>query len=356
MPVNGMKVDYYEVLGVARDASEAEIKRTYRRLAMELHPDRNPDDPVAAERFKSVLEAYGVLSDPNKRRVYDRYGHDGLDGNLGGVPNDIHDIFGRFGDIFSDIFSGGGRGRSAARRGADLRYDLELTFEEAAFGTKTEIEIPRTETCSRCEGSRAEPGTRPEPCPTCGGRGQVVRSQGAFMLSTTCPTCRGAGTLVREPCKECSGQGAVRSVRRLPIKVPAGVAAGNRIRVSGEGERGEGGGPPGDLYVFIDVRQHPAFERDGVDVHAAVELSVAQAALGAKIEVQTLYGSEKVKIEPGTQPDQTIRLRHKGVPRLNNGGHGDHVLHVRVKIPTQLTREQRELFEKLGRSFDAAGK
>lgn len=349
-----MKRDYYEVLGLERGADTREVKRAFRGLAKELHPDYNPGNDQAAEAFKEVAEAAEVLLDDQKRAVYDRYGHAGLEGG-GGGPSDIHDIFGRFGDIFSDIFGGSGRGRSSVRRGADLRYDLSLPFEEAAFGTRVELEIPRSENCERCEGAGAEPGTRPEPCPTCGGRGQVVRTQGAFMMSTTCPSCRGVGKLIRQPCQECRGQGAKRVVRKLPIKIPAGVDTGNRIRVAGEGERGEGGGPPGDLFVVVEVKAHATFERAGADVHSVLDVDFPLAALGGKARVETLHGSETCRIASGTQPGDTIRLKNSGIPHINSSSRGDHILHVRLRVPKKLSREQRKLLEKLADTFGDEG-
>lgn len=345
-----MKRDYYEVLGVGRSASDDEIKKAYRALAFKHHPDRNPDNPEAEELFKLAAEAYEVLSDRERRAVYDQYGHDGLRGQGFQGFRGFEDIFSHFGDIFGDMFGfGGQRQRSTGpRRGADLRFDMQITFEEAANGCKKEVPIARYERCVQCAGSGAAPGTSPETCASCGGRGQVVRSQGHFMISTSCPVCRGKGTVIREQCETCQGSGKERVERRIVVKVPAGVNTGTRIRLAGEGEPGERGGHGGDLYVFLTVEPHPVFERDDYDVHSEVPLTVVQAALGAKLHVQTLWGEETLKVPAGTQPGEIVKLKGKGIPRLQSFGKGDHYVHLRVVIPRELTREQKKLLEKLG--------
>ena len=343
-----VKRDYYEILGVARNASAADIKKAYRQAAVKFHPDRNPDNPEAEENFKAAAEAYEVLSDPDKREVYDAYGHDGLKGQGFQGFRGFDDIFSHFGDIFGDMFGfgGGQRARTGPRRGSDLRFDLKITFEEAAFGCKKEVPIARFERCVHCGGSGAAHGTSPETCASCGGRGQVVRSQGHFMISTTCPVCRGKGTVIRDSCDVCQGTGKERVERKISVKIPPGVNTGTRIRLSGEGEPGERGGYAGDLYVFISVESHPLFERDDYDVHCEVPLSFVQAALGAKLDVPTLWGQETLKIKPGTQPGEVVKLKGKGIPRLQSFGKGDHYVHLRVVIPTELTREQKKLLEK----------
>ena len=343
------KRDYYEVLGVPRDADAAAVKRAYRKLAVKFHPDRNPDDAEAEERFKDAAEAYEVLSDAEKRGLYDRYGHEGLKGAGFTGFSGFDDIFSHFGDIFGDIFGfgGGGRGgRRGGRRGADLRYDLTISFEEAAKGTTRKVNVDRSEPCGTCKGTGAEPGSRPEACSTCGGRGQVVHSQGLFMISTTCPRCQGAGRVVTSPCNACEGAGRVRVENVVEVEVPPGVDTGTRIRHRGEGEGADGGGVPGDLYVFIHVQPHPFFERDGSDLHCEVPVSIVQATLGAKLEVPTLEGSEKVKISAGTQPGEVIRLGRKGIPHLRGRGRGDLYIHVKVVVPRKVSRKQRDLLQK----------
>lgn len=347
-----MKRDYYEVLGIGRNAADDEVKKAYRAQAFKYHPDRNPDNPEAEEMFKAAAEAYEVLSDREKRAVFDQYGHEGLRGQGFQGFRGFEDIFSHFGDIFGDMFGfgggGGQRARTGPRRGADLRFDMSITFEEAANGCKKEVPIARYERCVHCAGNGAAAGTTPETCASCGGRGQVVRSQGHFMISTTCPVCRGRGTVIREQCEICQGSGKERVERRISVKVPAGVNTGTRIRLAGEGEPGERGGQGGDLYVFLSVEPHAVFERDDYDVHAEVSLTVVQAALGVKLQVPTLWGDETVKVPAGTQPAEVIKLKGKGIPRLQSFGKGDHFIHLRVVIPRDLTREQRKLLEKLG--------
>lgn len=341
------KRDYYEVLGISREADASEVKRAYRKLAVQYHPDRNPDDPTAEEKFKEAAEAYEVLSDAEKRRTYDRFGHEGLKGQGFTGFSGFDDIFSHFGDIFGDIFGfGGGRGRRSARRGADLRIDLSITFEEAARGTTKELPIQRSEPCERCSGTGAEPGTSPETCSTCGGRGQVVHSQGLFMISTTCPRCHGNGQTIARHCRTCEGRGQQRIEKTVQVQIPAGVDNGTRIRIGGEGEPGERGAVPGDLYVFLRVEPHPFFERDEYDLHCEVPVGIIQAVLGDKLEVPTLDGPEKIKIEPGTQPGELIRIRGKGIPHVRGRGRGDLVVHVKVVVPRKISRKQKDLLEK----------
>jgi molecular chaperone DnaJ len=337
------KRDYYEVLGIDPSASEEEVKRHYRRLALQYHPDRNPGDREAEERFKEAAEAYDVLRDPERRRLYDRYGHDGLRGAEAGFGG-FEDIFASFGDIFEDFF-GMRRGRPMAEPGADLRYDLKLSFLEAVFGREVEIDVPRAEDCLKCSATGVEPGFSPETCPLCAGSGQVIRAQGFFRISTTCPRCAGSGRLITHPCSECEGSGRVSRVTKVLVRVPAGVDTGARLKLRGEGETGRRGGPPGDLYVMLRVEPHEVFEREGDDVFCRLELTFAQAALGAKVKVPTLEGEEGVEIAPGTQSGETLRFPDKGVPHLRGGGRGDQVVQVTVGVPQELTKRQRELLE-----------
>lgn len=353
------KRDYYEVLGVDRDVDERGLKQAYRRLARQYHPDVNRE-PEAESRFKEINEAYQILNDPQKRAAYDRFGHAGVSG-LGGGFNDFGG-FGDLGSIFEDFFSGfagaGGRSRrSAPRRGADLRIDITLTFEEAAFGSDRELEVPRLEECERCSGSGAEPGTSPERCTTCNGAGEVQRRQqsplfGTIVTAATCPTCGGDGETISTPCSECNGRKRIQRSRTIKVNVPAGVDDGTRIRLAGEGESGALGGPAGNLYVVIEVEPHPIFVRDEFDLHMEMPINVAQAALGATVEIPTLEG-EKVKLEipAGTQSGKTFRKRGLGVPRLQRSGRGDLMVTVRVMTPTSLTPEQADLMRKLAESF-----
>ncbi len=345
--------DYYEVLGVPRNASEQEVKSAYRKLALKHHPDRNPGDKQAEERFKEAAEAYGVLGDPDKRRRYDTYGHAGVSGAGGGGFDPT--IFADFSDILGDFFGFGdvfGSRRRGPRRGQDLRYNLELPFEEAAFGTETQIKIPRTESCSTCHGSGAAPGTRPVTCPTCRGAGQVTFQQGFFSVARTCSHCRGSGRIVEEPCKACGGNGQLAVERTLQLKIPAGVDTGSQLRISGEGEAGAQGGPPGDLYVVVRVREHALFKRDGTSLFCEVPVSVPQAVLGSTLEVPTLdAGTTKVHLPEGTQSGTVLRVRGQGVPHLGGRGRGDQPVRVRVVVPKHLSSEQRRLFEQLAKTL-----
>ena len=343
------KRDYYEVLGVPRTAALDDIKKAYRKLALKYHPDKNPGDATAEERFKEAAEAYGVLSDDEKRARYDRYGHQGVGGMGGFDPNQFAD----FGDILGDLFGFGDffgtRGRRASRsaRGNDLRYDLQLDFMEAAFGKDATLLVPRVISCTTCNGSGARPGTQPVTCTGCGGRGQIRYSQGFFAVARTCPQCGGAGKVIKDPCQSCGGAGRVREEKKIAVKIPPGVDDGSRLRVAGEGEAGFNGGPAGDLYVFISVREHPKFSRRDYDVHSEQAISVTQAALGAEVSTETIDGVESLRIPAGTQPNQVFRLRGKGVPFIDGSGRGDHYVHVTVRIPTSLTDDQRALFQQL---------
>jgi molecular chaperone DnaJ len=348
------KRDYYEVLGVGHNASEQEIKSAYRKMAMRFHPDKNPGDQDAEEKFKGAAEAYSVLSDANKRAQYDRFGHQGINGMGGGFSGFDPTIFSDFSDIlgnffgFGDFFGTGGgtRRRSLAERGADLRYDLQISFEEAAFGVQTKIRVPRLETCTECVGAGAQKGSMPSTCPQCQGRGQVRYQQGFFSVSRTCGQCRGAGQVIDNPCLSCRGEGRVRAEKTLEVKIPAGVDGNSRLRILGEGEAGVRGGGRGDLYVVVLVKEHPFFERDGADLHCIIPLSITQAALGAEIRIPLLEGKEELlKIAEGTQTGATFRVRGKGIPRLSGHGRGDLFATVRVMTPQKLTREQRRLLE-----------
>lgn len=343
------KRDYYEVLGVERGADEAELKKAYRRLAMKYHPDRNSDNKSAEEKFKEVNEAYEVLSDAGKRMAYDQYGHAGVDQSMGGGAGfgaggaNFSDIFG---DVFSDFF-GGGRGgaRGGPQRGSDLRYTLELNLEEAVRGTTVTIRVPTLVHCKTCDGSGAKKGTTPVTCTTCGGIGQVRMQQGFFSVQQTCPRCHGSGKMIADPCPDCHGQGRVEEHKTLSVKVPAGVDSGDRIRLAGEGEAGTLGGPPGDLYVVVSVREHPIFQRDGKHLYCEVPISFADAALGGELEVPTLDGRVKLKIPEGTQTGKLFRLRGKGVAPVRGGAAGDLMCRVVVETPVNLSKRQRELLE-----------
>jgi len=338
------KRDYYDILGVSRGVGDDEIKKNYRKLAMKYHPDRNPGDTESEEKFKEAAEAYEVLKDQDKRQLYDQFGHEGLKGaGFKGFAG-FDDIFSSFGDIFEGFFGSGTRRRkTAARRGADLRYDLEISFIEAAFGIETEIDLLKSIQCETCGGKGSKPGTYPVNCPGCQGRGQVTRSQGFFSISTTCPNCHGEGKIITDPCKDCSGTGRVKITKKVSLKIPGGVEDGSRLRLRGEGEDGERGGPPGDLYAVLHVKRHPFFEREGSDIICQIPISFTQAALGANIEIPTLEGTNEIHIPQGIQSGHIIHLRGEGTYRLRGGGRGDQIVQVIVKTPTKLTKKQEEL-------------
>jgi molecular chaperone DnaJ len=344
------KRDYYEILGVDRDVADDQLKSSYRKLALRYHPDRNPGNNEAEEKFKEASEAYEVLRDSQKRKIYNQFGHQGLEGSGFSGFSGFEDIFSSFGSIFEDIF-GFGTGRSSgsrAQRGADLRYDLTLDFMKAAFGTETQIDLQKMEVCPSCEGSSCEPGTYPETCGTCNGIGQVSRNQGFFTVRTTCPHCRGNGQSIPHPCKSCKGNGQVMVSKTVSVKIPAGVDNGSRLRLPGEGEGGVYGGPPGDLYVFIDVKPHEFFQRDNTDIHCQVEISFIQAALGASISVPTLNSKKTLEIPKGTQPGDLFRFRNNGIPSLRTGQRGVQIIQVLIKTPTSISKKQ----EALLREFD----
>jgi molecular chaperone DnaJ len=344
------KRDYYEVLGVSRSATEEEIKKSYRKLALKYHPDRNPDDATAEEKFKEAAEAYEVLHDADKRSVYDRYGHEGLQNSGFRGFQGFEDIFSNFGSIFEEFFgTGGGRrgGRRSSRAGADLRYDLQVTFEEAVFGSEKMLEFEKLETCIHCLGKRTAPGKSPVTCNTCGGVGQVERRQGFFALRTTCPHCQGEGVMITDPCPACRGAGMVNTPKKLSVKIPAGIDHGSRLRLTGEGEEGSNGGPPGDLYVVVHVQAHEFFERHGNDVHCQIPISFPQAALGAEVEVPSLHGPQTLTIPRGMQTGETVTLRGTGIPDVRSGRRGDQIVHIVVKTPTSLTSRQEELLREL---------
>jgi molecular chaperone DnaJ len=347
------KRDYYEVLGVPRTASDQEIKSAYRKLALQHHPDRNPGNKGAEEKFKEAAEAYAVLADGDKRARYDRFGHAAVAGASGPQMDptifaDFQDIFGGLGDIFGfgDIF-GGGRRRGGPQRGADLRYDLEISFEQSAKGAETAIQIPRQETCETCRGSGAAAGSSPSACPQCRGTGQLRYQQGFFTVARTCGQCRGSGRVIANPCATCRGAGAVERTRKLTVKIPAGIATGQRLRLSGEGEAGALGGPPGDLYVVIIVREHAFFHRDGNDLHCELPVNFPMLALGGDTSVPGIDGPERLKIPEGTATGTTFRLRGKGMPDVSGRGHGDLLITVKAITPKKLTREQKKLLEQL---------
>ena len=345
------KRDYYEVLGVPRTADDPQIKSAYRKLALKHHPDRNPGDTAAEEKFKEAAEAYAVLADSEKRGRYDRFGHAGVAGGPGFDPtvfSDFGDILGGLGDFlgFGDIF-GGARGRGGSMRGADLRYDLRIPFEEAVTGAETTLQIPRRERCGRCDGSGTQSGTRPETCRQCGGRGQVRFQQGFLTVARTCGHCRGTGQVVTHPCTGCRGAGQVERERKLTVKIPAGIATGQRLRLHGEGEHGAGSGPPGDLYVVIHVEEHPFFHREDDDLWCEVPVTYPTLVLGGVISVPTLNGDQRIDIPKSTQPDARFRLRGKGMPHVSGRGHGDLHVSIRVEVPTTLSTDQRALIEQL---------
>lgn len=347
------KRDYYEVLGVSQTASESEIKSAYRRLAIQYHPDKNPGDASAEDKFKEAAEAYSILSDAEQRRRYDRFGHAGVSSSagasggwgapgFGGIEDILGDLFG-----FGDVFGARGGRRNAAQRGADLRYDLEISLEDAAAGMTAQLRIPRLDACDKCKGSGAAEGTQPETCQTCAGAGQVRYQQGFFSVARTCSACRGTGRVVKTPCDACKGAGRVEREKSMEVKIPAGVETGSRLRIAGEGEAGTQGGTSGDLYVVIHVSEHEHFERQGSNLYSSVPITFAQAALGSEITVQTLGGQQQVKIPAGTQTGTVFRLKGHGVPVLGGRGRGDHFVSVTVVTPTTLTREQRRILEQL---------
>jgi molecular chaperone DnaJ len=355
---NVTKADYYEVLSVSREANDQELKTSYRRLAMQFHPDRNPNNPEAEEQFKICSEAYQVLSDPEKRAAYDRYGHAAFqNGGMGGGGNpfagsgaqDLGDIFG---DLFGEMFNmGGNRKASRVQRGRDLRYDLTLEFEEAVFGKEKEISIRRLESCDDCRGSGAAQGKPPATCSQCGGRGQMRFQQGFFSVAKTCSKCNGTGTTISDPCVTCRGEGRVPKSHSILVKVPAGVEQDTRIRYQGEGETGRFGGPAGDLYVVLNVRPHKFFDREGYDLHCVMPISFPQAALGTEFQIQTLDGAATIRVPEGTQNGREFKLRGRGVPHLNESGKGDLIVEVRVATPSKLTKTQRELMRQLGETM-----
>ena len=356
------KRDYYTTLGVNRDASEEDIKKAYRKLAMKHHPDRNPDDKASEEKFKEAKEAYEVLTDGRKRAAYDQFGHAGVDPSAGfgaagargfGGQEGFGGFADAFGDIFGEIFGGqggAGRGRgSGVYRGADLRYNLELSLEEVARGTEAKIRIPTLEPCATCHGSGAKPGTQPKTCPACNGQGQVRVSQGFFSIQQTCPQCHGAGKIIPDPCATCSGAGRIKKHKTLSVKIPEGVDQDDRIRLTGEGEAGLNGGPPGDLYVVVSLKPHAVFQRENSDLHCEMPISFATAALGGEIEIPTLDGHAKIKIPAETQSGQVFRLRNKGIKGVRSSVHGDLFCHVAIETPVKLTGRQKELL----REFEA---
>jgi molecular chaperone DnaJ len=345
------KRDYYEVLGVARTATDQEIKSAYRKLALKYHPDRNPGDKKSEDKFKEAAEAYSVLVDTDKRHMYDRFGHAGLGGAATGgfdptAFSGFEDILGGLGDIFgfSDAF---GRRRGGPQRGADLRYDLEISFEESAKGTEAALQIPRQETCETCSGNGAAPGSAPSTCPQCQGRGQLRYQQGFFTVARTCGQCRGSGAIVTKPCQTCRGAGRVQKDKKLSVRIPAGIATGQRLRLSSEGEAGPGGGPAGDLYVVVHVQEHAFFQRDGNDLHCEIPLHFPTLALGGEITIPTLDGSEVFTIPPGTETGTTFRVRGRGMPDVSGRGRGDLMVTVKVSTPKKLTKDQKKLLEQL---------
>jgi molecular chaperone DnaJ len=347
-----MSLDYYQVLSVSRSASGGEIKKAYRKLAMKYHPDKNPGDREAEERFKECTEAYEVLSDQRKREIYDTYGHDGLKNSGYSGPGNAEDIFSSFGDIFGDLFGfGGGRARTTRNgpvSGNDLRYDVEITFMEAVHGVSKEVQLTRKDTCWTCEGSGCRPGTSKQTCSTCNGRGQVIRSQGFFQMSSTCPHCHGEGSLVTDPCNDCNGSGLVDKTKKVALKIPAGVDTGARMRLRGEGEGGRKGGASGDLYVVVHVEEHEFFKRDGSTIYCRYPVSMTKAALGATVEIPTIHGKEKLSIPAGSQSGELFTLKKEGVTSLRGGGRGDMVVELQVMTPTNLCEEQKKVL----RDFD----
>src|SRR5213082_2601722 len=339
------KRDYYEVLGVGRTATDEEIKRAYRKLAVKFHPDKNPDDPHAEEKFKELGEAYDVLMDADKRAAYDRFGHAAFEQG-GGFRGGFHDPF----DIFETFFGGMAGQDEDRQRGADLRYDMQIALEEAAFGAEKEIEIRKLDACDKCGGNGAEPGSRTVNCPVCGGRGQVISSRGFFQVSQTCPRCRGVGQIIEKPCHKCGGEGRVENSSRIKLKIPAGIGSGSRLRSSRNGEAGIRGGPPGDLYVVLHIKEHPVFQRDEDDLYCEVPISFAIAALGGEVPVPTLEGKASLRIPVGTQTGQVFKLRGKGIANIEGRGRGDLLARVIVEVPTRLNSEQRRKLEEFANS------
>jgi molecular chaperone DnaJ len=348
------KRDYYDILGVDRNAGDQEIKSAYRKQALKFHPDRNPGDKAAEESFKEAAEAYAVLADADKRQGYDRFGHAAQSGAAQGGQGFDPSTFTGFEDILGglgDIFGGGGRRRGGPTRGADLRYDLEISFDESGRGTETSIQIPRQETCKACKGTATAPGTKAKTCPGCNGHGQVRVQQGFFTMASTCARCRGTGRFIASPCPTCRGNGRIESQRKLTVKIPPGIATGQRLRLSQEGESGSAGGPPGDLYVVIHVQDHDFFVRDGNDLHCEVQISFATAALGATIVVPGLFNQQNLNVPEGTQTGTTFRIRNHGMPDVSGRGRGDLLVSVRVRIPTKLTKEQKSLLGQLSKTL-----
>jgi molecular chaperone DnaJ len=352
--------DYYKILGLSRGASEEEVKKNYRKIAMQDHPDRNPGSKEAEERFKMAAEAYEVLRDPEKREIYDRYGIEGLKGTGFTGFRGFEDIFSAFGDIFEDFFGFGTRHtrRTRARPGTDLRYDLRISFLEAAFGKEADIEIPKNVMCAICNGTGAKPGSHAVHCPSCRGTGQVTRTQGFFTINTTCGKCRGEGRILPHPCNECRGLGRVRSNKKIRLKIPPGVDTGSKLRIRGEGEEGERGAPPGDLFVFLYVEAHDFFAREGDDIFCQIPISFPQAALGGQIEVPTLNGKKTLSIPGGTESGDTFRLKGEGFPRVAGHGRGDEVVQVVVRTPKNMTKRQEDIlreFDEIGRNKEKEG-
>jgi molecular chaperone DnaJ len=354
------KEDYYELLGVPRNASDSDIKKSFRRLAMKYHPDRNTGNPEAEEKFKKIKEAYEILSDAKKRSAYDQFGHAGVDPSMGGGGHGFSSS--DFGDIFSDVFgdifggaAGGGRRRGRAQRGADLRYNLELTLEEAVAGTETKIRVPTYVTCGECSGSGAKKGSSPVTCGTCHGQGAIRMQQGFFAVQQTCPACRGTGQQIKDPCRSCHGEGRVQETKTLSVKIPPGVDVGDRIRLAGEGEAGEGGGPAGDLYVQVNVKEHPIFTRDGANLYCEVPIGFPTACLGGELGVPTLDGKVMLKIPPETQTGRLFRLKSKGVKPVRGGAVGDLLCRVRIETPVHLTKDQEDIIRKLDESLSGGG-